>query len=82
MKTVLLLLALSLTLGVTSVNAFSTQGRGGQISDGTCRCKRLCRIGEQYAPEFKGLKTPDCVKKCEIVWSGCKKGRLRTRGRG
>ncbi len=50
------------------------------ISDGTCRCKRLCDAGNN--PSFSAGRTvQQCKRQCEVSFSGCKRGEVRSKVR-
>jgi Caspase domain len=51
----------------------------GDVSNGSCRCKTLCETGtSRFSP---GRSVGECKAQCEVSFSGCARGEIRSNTR-
>jgi hypothetical protein len=48
----------------------------GQISNGHCRCKALCQVGQSVFSQDHTI--PQCMQMCAKAFSGCTAGEIRS----
>jgi hypothetical protein len=58
----------------------SRQGsKTGDVSNGSCRCKTLCDTGQsRFSP---GRTVGECKAQCQVSFSGCTRGEIRSNAR-